>query len=113
MAEKSFKYQVNLNYFYFVVSESVWGAPHINNRTMLLPPSPLMTQLQDIDGAVFCDTPCQVGTACECVNVIDIPLGDSVEVLLAHQGKYTIRLYLAAIFVILIVRLALLVNVSM
>lgn len=71
----------------FSVGNFAWGAPHINNKTMILPSSPIMSQSEDVNPNVFCDLPCVDQMPCECVHVLHIPLHDSVEIVLAHQGN--------------------------
>jgi len=71
--------------------------PRVNNITFTFGISPPLSQLAD---AVAEGTICRageisklaakaaaVGDACECLHVIDVPLGAPVEIVLVDQGK--------------------------
>lgn len=65
--------------------------PQLNNFTFTFPPSPLLTQEHDVPSDLMCqaDTPpprCQGTPFCECVHVVDLPLGATVELVLVDQG---------------------------
>lgn len=67
--------------------------PQFNDISMKLPSFPLLTQFNDIKQDTFCDHQplrnCNV-TFCECTNVINIPLGNVVEIILVDKGKFII-----------------------
>lgn len=58
---------------------------------MKLPTFPLLSQYDSIDNKTFCDHTtlhnCD-STFCECTNVINIPLGDVVELILIDKGMF-------------------------
>lgn len=58
---------------------------------MKLPNFPLLSQRESINNNTFCDhkslKDCNV-TFCECTNVVHIPLGDVVEIILVDKGNY-------------------------
>ncbi|XP_021934112.1 laccase-1-like [Zootermopsis nevadensis] len=65
--------------------------PQLNNFTFTFPSSPLLTQAEDVNPDLLCqqETPpsrCQGSPICECVHVIDLPLGATVELILADLG---------------------------
>lgn len=65
--------------------------PQLNNFTFTFPPSPLLTQVEDVDPDLMCrketrPARCQDLPICECVHVIDLPLGATVELILVDQG---------------------------
>ncbi|PSN32868.1 hypothetical protein C0J52_23401 [Blattella germanica] len=65
--------------------------PQLNNLTFTFPPSPLLTQAEDLAPDLMCrkEAPpprCQGSPICECVHVIDLPLGATVELILVDQG---------------------------
>jgi hypothetical protein len=66
--------------------------PQLNNFTFTFPSSPLLTQADDVDPDLLCrkETPplrCLGLPICECVHVIDLPLGATVELILVDQGN--------------------------
>nr|CAD7194520.1 unnamed protein product [Timema douglasi] len=71
--------------------------PHINNVTFTYPPYPLISQKDEVSPDLLCNKDtvkpsCHSADSdevCECVHVIDIPLGDTVELVLVHQGAAT------------------------
>lgn len=67
--------------------------PQFNDISMKLPSFPLLSQFNDINPDTFCDHQtlrnCNV-TFCECTNVINIPLGNVVEIILVDKGKFII-----------------------
>jgi hypothetical protein len=66
--------------------------PQLNNFTFTFPPSPLLTQASDVAPDLICrqETPpprCEGSPICECVHVIDLPLGATVELILLDLGN--------------------------
>lgn len=64
-----------------------------NNITFTFPPSPLLTQPDDIPMNIMCNennipTKCSGKSVCECVHIIHIPMGSTVEIILFDQGKW-------------------------
>lgn len=65
--------------------------PHLNNFTFVFPSSPLLTQAEDVIPDLMCQQEklpprCQSSPICECVHIIDVPLGATVELILVNQG---------------------------
>ncbi|KAJ9592226.1 hypothetical protein L9F63_001227, partial [Diploptera punctata] len=65
--------------------------PQLNNFTFTFPPSPLLTQADDLSWDLMCQRDtlpprCQGQPICECVHIIDLPLGATVELILVDQG---------------------------
>ncbi|KAK3090802.1 hypothetical protein FSP39_014772 [Pinctada imbricata] len=75
--------------------ESVVGTelltPQINYITTILPPAPVLTQLNDVPKELFCneDTVNKNCTEefCECVHVLKVDLNDVVEFIVVDEGK--------------------------
>lgn len=64
----------------------------MNNISFTYPPSPLLTQPENIPTDIICDTKnieevCANQTICECVQIINLPLKSSVEVILLDQSN--------------------------
>ena len=66
--------------------------PQFNHISMKLPDFPLLSQHRNINNNTFCDhkslKDCNT-TFCECTNVVHIPLGDVVEIILVDKGNYS------------------------
>jgi hypothetical protein len=65
--------------------------PQLNNFTFMFPSSPLLTQAEDVNPDLLCQQEklpprCQDSPICECVHIIDLPLGATVELILVDQG---------------------------
>ncbi|KAF2894896.1 hypothetical protein ILUMI_11279, partial [Ignelater luminosus] len=63
----------------------------MNNITFTYPPSPLLTQREDVPETNICNSlnkpeQCQNMEICECVHVEQIPLGANVELIIVDQG---------------------------
>ncbi|KAL0272318.1 UNVERIFIED_CONTAM: hypothetical protein PYX00_005342 [Menopon gallinae] len=76
----------------FIAIEDTVKVPQTNNLTMAFPPSPLLTQSQDVRYPSFCsedsvpeDCPKEV---CECIHVLHIRLGATVELVLVNQDEW-------------------------
>ncbi|XP_055378333.1 uncharacterized protein LOC129610041 [Condylostylus longicornis] len=72
------------------------GADHlislIDEISYVPPPSPMLSQLDDIPPELFCNgdnRPPACGPNCECVHTIDIPLGAIVEIVLVDEVQQT------------------------
>lgn len=68
----------------------------MNNVSFTYPPSPLLTQPENVPGDIICDTEniveiCANQTVCECVQIVSVPLKTSVEVILIDHSK--LRIY--------------------
>ena len=66
--------------------------PQLNNFTFMFPSSPLLTQAEDVNPDLMCRQEtlpprCQGSPICECVHIIDLPLGATVELVLVDQGN--------------------------
>ncbi len=66
--------------------------PQINNRTLLLPTSPPLTQFADIDKMKFCageeaEPECGDQEFCECIYILKVALNDVVELVLVDEGR--------------------------
>lgn len=63
----------------------------MNNVTFTYPPSPLLTQLDDVPGDILCSENllenCKNKSICECVHIVEIPLKSTVELILHDQGE--------------------------
>lgn len=64
-----------------------------NNLTFTFPPSPLLTQPDDIPFSIMCNEvnipkKCEGKPVCECVHINHVPLGSTVEIILFDQGKW-------------------------
>lgn len=56
-----------------------------------MPPSPLLTQLEDVPPSMFCGEGfCSEHEICECINLIKIPLGSVVEFMIVDTSEYYI-----------------------
>ncbi|KAK7871877.1 hypothetical protein R5R35_006458 [Gryllus longicercus] len=68
--------------------------PHVNNITFVFPSSPVLTQPGDVDSELLCNegslpySCAHVGSGgfCQCMHVVHVPLGATVELLLINQG---------------------------
>ncbi|XP_067008292.2 uncharacterized protein [Anabrus simplex] len=68
--------------------------PHINNLTFMLPSSPLLFELAEVDSELPCNQdylPARCrdphnGGFCQCTHIMNIPLGNAVELVLINQG---------------------------
>lgn len=92
----SYWYKVKLKIInlYFSVKnrrEQVY-TPQFNHISMKMPSVPLLSQRDSISSDMFCDhkslTNCTDNVQCECTNVIKIPLGDVVELILIDEGNF-------------------------
>lgn len=65
--------------------------PQFNHISMRMPSIPLLSQRDSVTKDMFCDhkslNNCTGGNQCECTNVIEIPLGDVVELILIDEGN--------------------------
>jgi hypothetical protein len=66
--------------------------PQLNNFTFMFPSSPLLTQADDFTLDLMCQQEplpprCRGSPICECVHIIDLPLGATVELILVDQGE--------------------------
>ena len=55
-----------------------------------MPPAPLLTQPYDVPDSQFCNSSnrhCDPDKYCECIHVLDIPLGSLVEMVLIDNGN--------------------------
>lgn len=60
----------------------------VNNVSFKMPPSPLLTQLEDVPPSMFCGEGfCPVHDICECINLIKIPLGAVVEFMIVDTSE--------------------------
>lgn len=63
----------------------------MNNITFTYPPSPLLTQIEDVPKSVMCTEQllenCKNQSICECIHLIEIPLKSTVELVLHDQGN--------------------------
>ncbi|XP_054269197.1 uncharacterized protein LOC128990701 [Macrosteles quadrilineatus] len=63
--------------------------PQFNDISMKLPHFPLLSQYHNIDQNTFCDhqtlANCNA-TFCQCTNIINVPLGNVVEIILIDKG---------------------------
>ena len=62
---------------------------NINGRNMVLPPSPLQTQIDDIDSSIFCNItkPCS-GEDCACVHVREVTkFNTTIRIVLSSVGN--------------------------
>lgn len=65
------------------------SAGMINNISNILPPSPLLSQHTAVPKELYCKVKCkQVSEICECLNVIKIPLGSVVEIIIADTSNF-------------------------
>lgn len=74
------------------MGESKSKVYRMNNITFTYPPSPLLTQREDVPETNICNSlnkpeQCQKIEICECVHVEQIPLGANVELIIFDQGK--------------------------
>ncbi|KDR15437.1 Laccase [Zootermopsis nevadensis] len=83
---------------YFEPLSNAYLAGVVNNISFEMPPSPLLTQADDVLRSVLCPTgpgrtPGCPGSQdyCECVHVIKIPLGSVVQFLLIDNGTGSIN----------------------
>lgn len=65
----------------------------INNMTFTFPPSPLLTQPDEIPLSAMCNElsipkRCEGKSICECVHINHVPLGSTVEIILFDEGMY-------------------------
>ena len=61
----------------------------IDGISFVFPPAPPLSQVQDIDPALFCNgdnRPFDCGANCMCVHKVDIPLHAVVEVVIVDEG---------------------------
>lgn len=60
----------------------------VNNVSFKMPPSPLLTQLEDVPPSMFCGEGfCSEHDICECINLIKIPLGSVVEFMIVDTSE--------------------------
>lgn len=59
----------------------------INNISNVVPPSPMLTQFGDVPPSMICGEGGCPQEFCECLNLIKIPLGTVVEIIIADTGK--------------------------
>lgn len=64
----------------------------IDNISNRFPPSPFLTQLNDIPKEQICDgknkpKSCENKPVCTCSHVLNIPLNSSVEMVIINTGK--------------------------
>ncbi|GJQ69660.1 hypothetical protein Trydic_g18416 [Trypoxylus dichotomus] len=91
--------QIFLSYNYVLITKDSQDASvdskrdlyTTNNITFLYPPSPLLTQYNDVPESIICSSEikpqrCNTKDICECVHVENIPLGASTELVLIDQG---------------------------
>lgn len=67
----------------------------MNNITFTFPPSPLLSQLTDVNYKTLCNSltlpdNCNNREICECVHIEYIPLGTTVELVFIDQGNAVI-----------------------
>lgn len=63
--------------------------PQINHVSLMLPPFPLLSQYSDLEPGMLCSEQNLTGCSekyCECLNVIDLKLGEVVELFLIDKG---------------------------
>lgn len=75
----------------------------IDEISYLSPPSPMISQYDDIDPEQFCNgdnRPADCGVNCMCTHKVDIPLNAIVEIVLVDEGKnnYHQNLILSFVF---------------
>lgn len=66
--------------------------PQINHISLRMPPSPLLSQLEDVPVGVVCNESTVANcneTFCDCTYTLDIPLGSLVELVLIDEGAET------------------------
>ncbi|XP_045202825.2 uncharacterized protein LOC123556290 [Mercenaria mercenaria] len=66
--------------------------PQINHVSLILPPSPPLTQLQDLDEEIFCNHETNgsrncTEVYCECVYLLQVGLNDVVELVILDEGE--------------------------
>lgn len=67
---------------------AVFSAGMLNNRTLMVGPSPLISQKEDIPKDIYCSEKCtDTESSCECLHVIKIPLGSVVELCIFDGSK--------------------------
>lgn len=75
--------------------KGVLGKPHINYISFAAPPSPLLSQFEDIPEDAFCDDKCKQGnssTLCVCAIAYNVKLNSVVDLILTDRGKVSFKI---------------------
>ncbi|XP_071116464.1 uncharacterized protein [Haliotis cracherodii] len=79
-------------YYPISATEKDLPMPQANNISNKEPPAPLLTQYNDVPKELFC-TPENTRNCsnrfCECINVMEVALDDTVEIILIDEGSFS------------------------
>lgn len=69
---------------------------HVSNMTFILPPSPILTQEEDISYEIKCGggslpPKCRPDMPCQCLHIINVALSSTMELTLINQGNQSVN----------------------
>ena len=64
--------------------------PQVNGVTFAYPPSPLLSQWEEVPSSILCEKSCPFsGDFCECLNILHIPLNITLDIVIIDKGEYS------------------------
>lgn len=89
---------INNNFIISGSRKKILKIPQINGKTFLYPPSPTLTQMEDIPDSMICsldttssDCDYYLKGFCECLQILNVPYNKSVDIILIDQGLDSFR----------------------